>query len=270
MLVDARAGRGAASSAPLRAQEPRLELPRPEGRLAAEGVVYRLPGSTRPFCRAWRSASLRANRSPSSGPAAPASRRSRASSRDLDAEPPAPCASTALTYRCGRASIWALPRLCAAGCRALRRHRGRQHRAAGQGGFRAGRRRGEARQRPRHDPRPRRATTRRSARRACLSAGAAPARGARARDVWRPAPARPGRAQLQPRRRGRRGPRPGARRRAQAGRDRGGDHPPPSPIAHVDKILVLAAGRVQQFGPATQVMKTLQQQAQAMVADKAA
>ena len=44
----------------------------------------------------------------------------------------------------------------------------------------------------------------------------------------------------------------------------------PSLIAHVDKILVLAAGRVQQYGPATQVMKALQQQAQAMVADKAA
>jgi PrtD family type I secretion system ABC transporter len=44
----------------------------------------------------------------------------------------------------------------------------------------------------------------------------------------------------------------------------------PSLIAHVDKILVLAAGRVQQYGPATQVMKAMQQQAQAMVADKAA
>jgi ATP-binding cassette subfamily C exporter for protease/lipase/ATP-binding cassette subfamily C protein EexD len=44
----------------------------------------------------------------------------------------------------------------------------------------------------------------------------------------------------------------------------------PSLIAHVDKILVLAAGRVQQYGPAGQVMKTMQQQAQAMVAGKAA
>jgi PrtD family type I secretion system ABC transporter len=44
----------------------------------------------------------------------------------------------------------------------------------------------------------------------------------------------------------------------------------PSLIAHVDKILVLAGGRVQQYGPAAQVMKSMQQQAQAMVADKAA
>ena len=44
----------------------------------------------------------------------------------------------------------------------------------------------------------------------------------------------------------------------------------PSLIAHVDKILVLAGGRVQQYGPAAQVMKAMQQQAQAMVADKAA
>jgi ATP-binding cassette, subfamily C, type I secretion system permease/ATPase len=44
----------------------------------------------------------------------------------------------------------------------------------------------------------------------------------------------------------------------------------PSLIAHVDKILVLAAGRVQQYGPAGQVMKAMQQQAQAMVADRAA
>jgi hypothetical protein len=33
---------------------------------------------------------------------------------------------------------------------------------------------------------------------------------------------------------------------------------------------VLAGGRVQQYGPAAQVMKAMQQQAQAMVADKAA
>ena len=44
----------------------------------------------------------------------------------------------------------------------------------------------------------------------------------------------------------------------------------PSLIAHVDKILVLAAGRVAQYGPAAQVMKAMQQQAQAMVASKAA
>jgi ABC-type protease/lipase transport system fused ATPase/permease subunit len=44
----------------------------------------------------------------------------------------------------------------------------------------------------------------------------------------------------------------------------------PSLIAHVDKILVLAAGRMQQYGPAAQVMKAMQQQAQALVAEKAA
>ena len=44
----------------------------------------------------------------------------------------------------------------------------------------------------------------------------------------------------------------------------------PSLIAHVDKILVLAAGRVQQYGPAAQVMKAMQQQAQAAVSAKAA
>jgi PrtD family type I secretion system ABC transporter len=44
----------------------------------------------------------------------------------------------------------------------------------------------------------------------------------------------------------------------------------PSLIAHVDKILVLAAGRIQQYGPAPQVMKTMQQQAQALVAERAA
>jgi ATP-binding cassette subfamily C exporter for protease/lipase/ATP-binding cassette subfamily C protein EexD len=38
----------------------------------------------------------------------------------------------------------------------------------------------------------------------------------------------------------------------------------------VDKILVLAAGRIQQFGPAAQVMKAMQQQAQAMVDERAA
>jgi ATP-binding cassette subfamily C exporter for protease/lipase/ATP-binding cassette subfamily C protein EexD len=44
----------------------------------------------------------------------------------------------------------------------------------------------------------------------------------------------------------------------------------PSLIAHVDKILVLGAGRIQHFGPAQQVLKALQQQAQAMVDGKAA
>jgi ABC-type protease/lipase transport system fused ATPase/permease subunit len=44
----------------------------------------------------------------------------------------------------------------------------------------------------------------------------------------------------------------------------------PSLIAHVDKILVLNAGRVQQFGPAAQVMKAMQQQAQVMVGEKVA
>ena len=44
----------------------------------------------------------------------------------------------------------------------------------------------------------------------------------------------------------------------------------PSLIAHVDKILMLGAGRVQKFGPAGEVMKVLQQQAQAMLGEKAA
>ena len=44
----------------------------------------------------------------------------------------------------------------------------------------------------------------------------------------------------------------------------------PSLIAHVDKILVLAAGRIQKFGPAGEVMKTMQQQAQVILGDKAA
>jgi PrtD family type I secretion system ABC transporter len=39
----------------------------------------------------------------------------------------------------------------------------------------------------------------------------------------------------------------------------------PSLIAHVDKILILEAGRVQQFGPAGEIMKTMQKQAQAAV-----
>ena len=44
----------------------------------------------------------------------------------------------------------------------------------------------------------------------------------------------------------------------------------PSLIAHVDKILMLNAGRVQKFGPSAEVMKALQQQAQVVLADKAA
>ncbi|AOF84727.1 type I secretion system ATPase family protein [Hydrogenophaga sp. RAC07] len=44
----------------------------------------------------------------------------------------------------------------------------------------------------------------------------------------------------------------------------------PSLIAHVDKILVLAAGRIQQFGPSGEVMKGMQRQAQVMVDQKAA
>jgi PrtD family type I secretion system ABC transporter len=41
-------------------------------------------------------------------------------------------------------------------------------------------------------------------------------------------------------------------------------------IAHVDKILVLAAGRIQQFGPAAQVLKAMQQQAQGKGDERAA
>jgi ABC-type protease/lipase transport system fused ATPase/permease subunit len=44
----------------------------------------------------------------------------------------------------------------------------------------------------------------------------------------------------------------------------------PSLIAHVDKIMVLGAGRIQQFGPAGEVMKEMQRQAQAIVERKAA
>jgi PrtD family type I secretion system ABC transporter len=42
----------------------------------------------------------------------------------------------------------------------------------------------------------------------------------------------------------------------------------PSLIAHVDKVLILEAGRVQQFGPTAEVMKTMQQQAQVIVGGK--
>ena len=44
----------------------------------------------------------------------------------------------------------------------------------------------------------------------------------------------------------------------------------PSLIAHVDKILVLAAGRIQQFGPAAEVMKEMQRQSQVIVGRKTA
>lgn len=44
----------------------------------------------------------------------------------------------------------------------------------------------------------------------------------------------------------------------------------PSLIAHVDKILMLNGGRVQKFGPAGEVMKALQQQAQVILNEKAA
>ncbi len=44
----------------------------------------------------------------------------------------------------------------------------------------------------------------------------------------------------------------------------------PSLIAHVDKILVLGAGRIQQFGPASQVLKAMQQQSQAKGDERAA
>jgi PrtD family type I secretion system ABC transporter len=44
----------------------------------------------------------------------------------------------------------------------------------------------------------------------------------------------------------------------------------PSLIAHVDKIMVLGAGRIQQFGPAGEVMKEMQRQAQAIVERRAA
>jgi ABC-type protease/lipase transport system fused ATPase/permease subunit len=43
----------------------------------------------------------------------------------------------------------------------------------------------------------------------------------------------------------------------------------PSLIAHVDKILMLEAGRVQQFGPAGEVMKAVQRQAQVVMGGRA-
>ena len=44
----------------------------------------------------------------------------------------------------------------------------------------------------------------------------------------------------------------------------------PSLIAHVDKVLVLSAGRVQQFGPAGEVMKAIHQQTQVVAGKKTA
>lgn len=44
----------------------------------------------------------------------------------------------------------------------------------------------------------------------------------------------------------------------------------PSLIAHVDKILTLDSGRIQKFGPAAEVMKALQQQAQVITGGRAA
>jgi ATP-binding cassette subfamily C exporter for protease/lipase/ATP-binding cassette subfamily C protein EexD len=44
----------------------------------------------------------------------------------------------------------------------------------------------------------------------------------------------------------------------------------PSLIAHVDKILVLEAGRMAQFGPAADVLKAMQRQAQIRVGDRVA
>jgi len=44
----------------------------------------------------------------------------------------------------------------------------------------------------------------------------------------------------------------------------------PSLIAHVDKIMVLGAGRIQQFGPASEVLRDMQRQAQALADRKAA
>ena len=41
-------------------------------------------------------------------------------------------------------------------------------------------------------------------------------------------------------------------------------------IAHVDKILILEAGRVKQFGPAAEVMKSMQKQAQASLVARVA
>ncbi|MDM0026336.1 type I secretion system permease/ATPase [Variovorax saccharolyticus] len=44
----------------------------------------------------------------------------------------------------------------------------------------------------------------------------------------------------------------------------------PSLIAHVDKILILEGGHVKQFGPAAELMKSMQRQAQAALTERAA
>ena len=44
----------------------------------------------------------------------------------------------------------------------------------------------------------------------------------------------------------------------------------PSLVAHVDKILILEAGQVKQFGPASEVMKSMQKQAQTALTARAA
>jgi ATP-binding cassette subfamily C exporter for protease/lipase/ATP-binding cassette subfamily C protein EexD len=44
----------------------------------------------------------------------------------------------------------------------------------------------------------------------------------------------------------------------------------PSLIAHVDKILLLEAGRIVQFGPAADVLKVMQRQIQGRVGDRVA
>ena len=44
----------------------------------------------------------------------------------------------------------------------------------------------------------------------------------------------------------------------------------PSLVAHVDKILILEAGQVKQFGPAGEVMKSMQKQSQAALNERAA
>jgi ATP-binding cassette subfamily C exporter for protease/lipase/ATP-binding cassette subfamily C protein EexD len=44
----------------------------------------------------------------------------------------------------------------------------------------------------------------------------------------------------------------------------------PALVAHAEKILLLAAGRIQQFGPAAEVMREMQRQAQALADRKAA
>ena len=93
-----------------------------------------------------------------------------------------------------------------------------------------------------------------------LSARAAPAHRARPRAVRQSAAGGARRAELQPRRAGRerRSPSPLAGCAATGVTSVVVTHRP-SLIAHVDKILVLDCGRVQQFGPATEVMKSIQE-----------